>query len=186
MTVRSIAIATFALLWATTAEGAQWEQDGRTSRLEFVATYEGQAATGRFADFTTRLTFDPAQPEQGSLQVSIQMASAETGSDDVNRTIREADWFDVAHYPLSEFQSTNIRSEGAGKFVARGRLTIKGITRDVQVPFNWAATGRTATMIGQVVLDRLALQVGTGDWADGSTIHRKVTVNYNVYLRRVD
>lgn len=186
MTVRSIAAAFVGLWWSTTAAAAHWEQDLRSSRLEFVATYEGQTATGEFRDFSTRLAFDPAQPEQGSLQVSITVGSAETGSDDVNRTIREAEWFDIARYPRAEFQSTQIRSEGGGKFVARGHLTIKGATRDVQVPFSWAPKGRTATMIGRVVLDRLDFQVGTGDWADGGTIRREVAVSFNVRLHRVD
>jgi polyisoprenoid-binding protein YceI len=186
MTVRSIAVATVALLWATTAVAAHWEQDGPSSRLEFVATYEGQTATGRFADFNTRLTFDTAQPGQGSLQVSIVMASAQTGSVDVSRAIRDAEWFDIARYPRADFQSSQIQREGEGKFVARGRLTIKGIAQDVQVPFTWGAKGRTATMTGRIVLDRTAFQVGTGDWADGSTIDREVAVNFNVRLHRVD
>ena len=186
MPVRRIAAVSAAFIWATTAPAAEWVQDSRASRLEFIATYEAQAAPGRFRDFTTRLTFDPAQPEQGSLQVSIPMASADMDSADINRTIRATEWLDVIRYPRAEFQSARIQSEGGGQYVAQGRLTMKGVTRDIRVPFTWASSGRTATMAGRLELDRTSFHIGSGDSGVGGTIRREVAVSFNLHLRRAD
>jgi len=172
--------------WMTAATAADWTMDTRTSSLAFVASYQGQAAPGRFRDIETRLSFDPEHPEQGQLHVGLSMASADMDSADINRTIRASEWFDMARYPRAEFDSTRIVLERPGHYVAQGRLRLKGMVREIGVPFSWNASGSTATMAGQFGLNRTAFNIGTGEWATGRIIGLEVKVRFSLNLRKAD
>jgi hypothetical protein len=56
----------------------------------------------------------------------------------------------------------------------------------VPLPFRWAtgADGKSATLVGQVVLDRHAFALGTGDWTDDAWVGRNVTVGVQLALKR--
>jgi polyisoprenoid-binding protein YceI len=175
-----------ASFWATAASAAGWIMEPGTSSLTFVASYEGQAAPGRFRDIDTRLDFDPEHPDQGHLHVSVSMASADMDSADINGTIRAPEWFDVPRHPRAEFDSARIVRERPGHYVAQGRLTLKGVAREVAVPFAWTGSGPAATMAGQLDLDRTAFNIGTGEWATGRTIGLQVKVRFSLHLRKAD
>jgi len=175
-----------AWLWAASVTASDWVMDPGTSSLTFVASYQGQAAPGRFRDIETRLDFDPQHPDQGHLHVSVSMASADMDSADINGTIRASEWFDVARYPRAEFDSTRIVRKRPGHYVAQGRLALKGVAREVAVPFTWNASGSTATMAGQLDVNRSAFNIGTGEWATGRTIGLEVKVRFSLNLRKAD
>lgn len=170
---------------STAAVAAEWRVEPRESRLNFAPTYEGRATQGRFRDFGAKVQFDPAQPERGRLEVSVDIRSADLNSADINEAIRATEWFDVMRYPKAEFVSSRI-SRADGHFVADGALKLKGVTKDVRVPFDWEGSGGSARMTGHLSLDRTDFQIGTGEWADGRTIARPVEVRFDLRLKRVD
>ena len=62
-----------------------WKSDPAASRLDFVASFERSPVPGAFREFDARLRFDPEQPAGGSLDVTINVASADMKIPDVNR-----------------------------------------------------------------------------------------------------
>jgi len=172
------------LIWASAAPASNWTMDKAASRLEFVSTYQGQPAPGVFRDFTTRLQFDPAQPARGKLEVDVAITSADMGSEDLHEGMRSAEWFDVTRFPKAEFRSREIRRVGQQRFEAVGSLTLKGMQQDITVPFAWSATGPTATMTGDLTLNRTRFGIGSGEWATPDPIGLDVTVKFKVVLRR--
>jgi polyisoprenoid-binding protein YceI len=84
------------LLFVSPAFAADWKMDPAGSRLEFTATFEKTPAPGVFKEFDTRLRFDPDKPAGGSLDVTIKVTSADMAIPDVNKEIRNKDWFDCA------------------------------------------------------------------------------------------
>ena len=62
---------------ATPASAAEYVQTaGSASTLVFASRYDGELFTGRFPGFSTRLSFDPAKPAEGKLEVTIPLAGA--------------------------------------------------------------------------------------------------------------
>jgi polyisoprenoid-binding protein YceI len=173
-----------ALAWASAANGADWKMDPAGSRLEFTATYEREAAPGIFKQFDTRLRFDPQRPEGSELHVTVALASADMNSSDVNVAIRDPDWFDVARFPQAEFRATDIRRAQPGRYLARGVLNLKGVKRELEVPFSWNTSGDAATLEGELTLNRTTFNIGIGEWATGSPIGLDIKVKYRVKLRR--
>ena len=99
MRLRGFLLCLLAAGAAAGAHAADWTMDPADSRLEFVATFERTAAPGVFRRFDTRMRFDPDRPEEGAIDVTIDVASADMNSADVNREIRKAEWFDFTGHP---------------------------------------------------------------------------------------
>lgn len=179
--VRVIFLAVLAV--ATPALAADWVLEPSGSRLDFVATFESNPAPGTFHTFDTRARLDPDHPEQGQLEVTVQIGSADMRSADINRAITGPEWFDAAQFPQAEFRSRQIVSSGPGRYTARGTLKLKGIERAVDVPFRWSAKGSEADMEGDLVVKRAAFEIGTGRWSATNVIGPDVTIRFKVKLR---
>ena len=65
---------------AQTAVGAQWLVQHADSRLGFVATWDGTEFEGVFRRFKAEVFFEPAPTTTGSLNVTVDVTSADTNS----------------------------------------------------------------------------------------------------------
>ena len=181
--MKRIVSALCGLILAGPALAADWKMDPAGSKLEFVATFEKNPVPGVFKEFDTRLRFDPDRPAGGRLDVTIKVTSADMGVPDVDKEIRNKDWFDYAGFPQAEFHSTDLRRDGKG-YTARGTLMLKGVKQAVEVPFTWTASGDGATMEGELTLKRGDFGIGLGEWKATDTIGADVKVKFKVKLRK--
>jgi len=173
-----------AVLSASPALAADWKMDPAGSRLEFVATFEKSPAPGVFREFDARLSFDPEKPAGGSLDVTVKVASADMSIPDVNKEIRNKDWFDYAGFPSAEFRSTELRRLDGNRYAARGTLSLKGVKQALDVPFTWTPSGDGATMEGELTLRRGDFGIGLGEWKATDTIGAEVKVKFKVKLKK--
>lgn len=178
------AVLALGFLLSGPALAADWRMDPAPSRLEFIATFEKTAAPGVFREFDTRLRFEADKPEAGKLDVTVKVTSADMKSGDVNRAIRGPEWFDYTRFPQAEFHAEDIRRVAPGRYLARGVLTLKGMKKELEVPFTWQESANTATMEGELSVERLQFGIGTGEWANGNTIGLGVRVKFSVRLRK--
>jgi polyisoprenoid-binding protein YceI len=181
--MKKIVSALCGLVLAGPVLAADWKMDPSGSKLEFIATFEKTPASGVFKEFDARLRFDPAKPAGGSLDVTVKVTSADMGIADVNKEIRNKDWFDYSGFPQAEFHSTDLRRDGK-RYVARGTLTLKGVKQPVDVPFDWAPSGDGAVMEGELTLKRGAFGIGLGEWKATDTIGADVKVRFKVKLKK--
>ena len=80
---------------------------------------------------------------------------------DRDTTMRGKDVFDVAHYPTAHYVTKSITKTAAG-FSAVGALTLRGVTKDVPIEFQFAPGAAGAKLDGSAKLNRLDFGVGTG------------------------
>jgi polyisoprenoid-binding protein YceI len=172
------------LTFASHAAAADWRMDAADSRLEFAATFEKTPAPGVFKEFDTRLSFNPEKAAAGRLEVTIKAASADMTNADVNKAIAGPEWFDFARYPQATFQATDIRRVNAGRYLARGTLTLKSAQRPVEVPFTWSESGGGAMMEGEFTVQRKDFNIGTGEWVATNVIGPDVKIRFRVRLRK--
>lgn len=167
------------------ARGAEWTLDRAASRLDFAASFESNPAPGTFKEFDTKLRFDGTQPAGGHLDVVIGVVSADMQSSSINEAIAGPEWFDFKRFPRAEFHSTEIRSAGGDRYVARGTLELKGVQKPVEVPFSWSESSGTGRMDGEFKVKRGDFAIGTGQWTSTQVIGADVTIKYTVRLRKV-
>lgn len=163
------------------AQHTQWISRAADSELGFSAWYEGEELPGRFERFEARLQLDDSGSEPSALIVEIDVGSADMNDRQINEELGKPEWFDAASFPRAEFSSSEIRRAGAG-YLATGRLRLKGIDKDLEIPLEWQHDGDSATLFGTAVLMRRDWQVGTGEWASDASLADRVELHYRVTL----
>ena len=92
---------------------------------------------GRFKDFQGTVRYDDKDVTKSSVEFTAQVASIDTGVEGRDKHLRTADFFEVEKYPTMTFKSTRVERKG-NDFVLHGDLTLKGVTKPVQLPFKIA------------------------------------------------
>ncbi len=117
-----------------------WQIDPATSRVEFaigkrLAFVKRLTVTGRFTDVRGTIVLDEREPSAARADVTIGAASIDTGNARRDKHLRTADFFDVERYPALRFMSRRITAieAAAGRYRVTGDLTIRDVTREVQL-----------------------------------------------------
>ncbi len=75
------------------------------------------------------------------MNVSIRVASLQTGVDALDRHLRSVDFFDVASHPTITFKSTQVTKTGDKTGELVGDLTMLGVTKPATLQVTWVYTG---------------------------------------------
>ncbi len=179
-----IALFCACLLLPGVALSAEWVADPASSKLEFTGSQSGQKFRGRFEKFAGRISFDPARPEAGSADVTIELASATTGDRERDGAIPAPEWFDVKKFPQATFHAASFTAKGGDAYEATGKLTIRGVGADVVLPFTLQIDGDTAHAAGHVDLLRTTFGIGQGPWASDQIVAFQVVVEVALVARK--
>ena len=90
----------------------------------------------RFDKTTGKVTIDRAA-KTGSLDVSIDTKSVNTGSELFNGHIKGEDYLSVEKFPAITFKSSSFKFDGDKVAAITGDLTIKGVTKPVTLTVSW-------------------------------------------------
>ena len=113
------------------------ELSSESAHIQFVGNHTGDdpnPRTGHFEEFAGLLSWDPESENLVEIELEIATASLTTSIGNLTNHLRSADFFDVNEHPTLTFQSTDIRSEGAGEFQVTGNLTMLGNTNEITFP----------------------------------------------------
>jgi polyisoprenoid-binding protein YceI len=153
-----------------------------TSRLEFVGVQAGAEFKGVFHKFTAAIDFAPDALGNAHFDVQIDVNSLDSMDKDRDGTMRGADIFDVAHFPTAHYVTRSFTKTAAG-YAAVGALTLHGITKDVPIDFQFAASSDGAKLVGTAKLKRLDFGVGQGDWKSTEWVGDPVNVAFSLGLK---
>ncbi len=174
----ALALASVAAIPARAADYVQ----APGSALAFASRYDGEVFTGRFQDFATRFSFDPARLSEARLEVTIALLSARTGNADRDSTLVGVDFFDVGRHAQARYNATKFRALGGDRYAADGTLSLRGISKPVTLEFTWTP-GAQPTLVGKATVKRLDFNVGAGDWSDTGLMPNDVAVSTRVLFR---
>jgi len=168
---------------AASPAASHYRQAGGAS-LTFSFMQAGAENHGSFRQFTTELTWDEKNPAAGKLEVTVQTASLDTQDQDRNDTLAGPDLFDVKKYPTARYSAGSFARRPDGSLEAIGKLTLRGVTRDLRVPVKIRAAGSGLELSGEVTLKRLDFGVGQGEWKSTESVGDDVKLQYKVPLSR--
>lgn len=135
---------------------------------------------GKFTKFTAQVSFDPAKPASGSAQFTVDVSSYDLGDQEYNAQVAGKEWFDAKTYPTASFVSSAISPAGGSKYSVTGKLTIKGKSETVTVPVTVTQQGANQIFDGQLPIQRLRFDIGTGEWKDTSTVADEVIIKFHI------
>ena len=166
---------------AAAAGAASYTADAQ-SRLEFVGVQAGAEFKGVFHKFTANVDFAPDALDGSRIDVQIDMNSADTLDKDRDTTMRGKDIFDVAHNPTAHYVTKTITKTATG-FSAVGTLTLRGVSKDVPIEFQFVPAAAGAKLSGSAKLNRLDFGVGQGEWKSTETVADGVKINFSLVLK---
>lgn len=115
-----------------------YQLDLAHTRLGFAARHALVAKVhGWFDGVEGRLHLDAGDETRSSVALTIDAASIRTNNPDRDVHLRSGDFFDVERYPTITFESTGVTALGADRYRVAGDLTIKAITRPVELDLTY-------------------------------------------------
>ena len=103
----------------------------------YSVKFDGGDPSGEFKGLKGTINFDPANPAAAKFDVSIEVATINTGNGMKNTHAQSAKWLDAAKYPVIRFTSKTVAKTANG-FEAKGTLDMHGVQKEVTLPFTFA------------------------------------------------
>ncbi|MDK9692203.1 YceI family protein [Azospira sp.] len=126
-----VAVAIAASSFAAVAAPETYVMDGSHTFPRFSYSHFGYSTQLSHFDKTSgKIVIDKAA-KSGSVEVTIDMKSVNTGSALFNGHIQGEDFLDTAKFPTATYKSTKVNFDGDKVVSVDGNLTIKGITKPV-------------------------------------------------------
>ena len=99
---------------------------------------------------TARSIFDPENPRAASVEVTIDTGGLWSGEPDRDAHLKSADFLDVEKYPTISFRGRGVEllSDHDGRL--KGELTIRGVTRPVQLDVRYLGQWQTPWWVNGV------------------------------------
>ena len=139
---------------------------------------------GRFKDFEGTVHYDDKDVTKSSVEFTAKVESIDTGIAPRDKHLRTADFFEAEKYPTLTFKSTRVERKGKDAFVLHGDLTLKGVTKPVQLPFKLSGAvkdpwGNTRFGIeAQTKINRRDFNINYGNaFAGGLDVGNEVTIS---------
>jgi polyisoprenoid-binding protein YceI len=167
------------------AQAQQFEIDPVHSSATFKVRHMlVSTVVGRFSDVSGTINYDEKDPSKSSVTASIKTASVNTDNGGRDGDLKQ-NYFEVDKFPEMTFKSTKLEKRG-DQWVASGPLTIKDVTKNVEIPFELTiadmprggkALGASATF----KVNRNDYHVAKSSVVDnGATVGNEITIELNV------
>jgi polyisoprenoid-binding protein YceI len=117
---------------ATAITTGTWALDPTHTEIGFTVRHIMSKVRGKFETFEgTLVTADDVTNSR--VDVSVDLNSINTGTVDRDNHLRSSDFFEVETHPTMTFASTGVVEKAPGELVVQGDLTIKGVTKPLEL-----------------------------------------------------
>ena len=170
------------------AAHAEWSVDKRHSTVGFSVRHFFTPVKGRFSSYEAEMKFNPQDPSESSVKVAIDASSVDTNHENRDADLRSDSFLDVAAFPSIVFESTSVRDMGGGQYMVIGMLTIRDVTREVEMPGTVLGIqdipadmqemfgSQVASFEASLTIDRRDFGVGSGRWAETAIVGAEVEI----------
>ena len=152
--------------------------------MRFTTAWSGQPVAGSFNRWEADIRFSPQALDRSRVRVSVDLSSASTADPMRDAALAGQDWFDSTSYPNAEFVADRFEQTGPGSYIAHGKLTLRGVTRPLDLPFELSFADPQVRFTGHAVVDRTAFGVGRRDYAKTDQVPAAVRLDIVFIARR--
>jgi polyisoprenoid-binding protein YceI len=148
------------------------------STITFAIKNSGITVEGSFTGLVLNVQFEDNQLDKATISASVDANTINTGIEMRDAHLRKPDYFDTKNFPRITMESVSFTKEGAS-YKGIFKLTIKGITRQVVLPFTLEKTTTTAVFKGSFTINRLDFKVGSSSWI----LSNNVTIYLDIHTK---
>jgi len=191
MTKRFLSILglTAAVAAAPAAAGETYTVDPSHSFVGFSARHFGVSTVrGEFERYDAEFVLDEEDPTRSSIVLRIQADSIDTDHERRDGHLKSPDFLDVANHPTIVFESRSITARGDGEYLLAGDLTMRGVTRPVEIPVTLSGPikdpygNMRVGVDGELEIDRQDWGVAFGAVMDngGLVVSNEVKISFSI------
>lgn len=192
MTIIAMIICAFVWPNLTLAKMEIWDMDKAHSSIYFDVKHTYATVRGLFDDFSGTITLDTENNDKSQVEFEVKVDSINTNITQRDNHLRSDDFFAAGKHPVMTFKSTNVKQIEGNQYILTGNLTIKGITKEVDVPFSYLGMRENPLMKGKMVagfeadftINRLDYNVGDGKYYKMGVIGKDVRIVISLEVLR--
>lgn len=128
--------------------------------VKFSIKNAGLTVNGSFSGFSGDVLFSRESLAKSKITASVASATIKTGIEARDKHLKKEEYFDAAAFPLITMQSKFFAKAEDGTYRGYFKLTLKGITKDIMIPFKFEEKGQMAFIEGSIKLNRLDYKIG--------------------------
>ncbi len=130
---------------------------------DYSIKFDGGDPSGEFKGLKGNVNFDPNDLASSKFDVSVDVATINTGNGMKNTHAKSAMWFDAEKYPVIKFTSTAMTKTDAG-YEVKGILDMHGVQKEITIPFAFSNNVFT----GSFQINRLDYNINTAEPKHGA------------------
>jgi polyisoprenoid-binding protein YceI len=138
-------------------------------------TSDGDPSSGVFKGLQGTVQFDEKNLKATKFDVTIDVATINTGNGMQNTHAKSDKWFDAAKYPVIHFTSTEVTKINSN-YSAKGMLEIHGVKKEIMIPFAFTQTGKDGVFTGSFEVNRNDYNIGDPNHKAASKIKVELSV----------
>ena len=131
------ALTALLLIPTLNASAQGWTSDVVHSSMAFQIRHIVTPLLGRFDKFDVAMKWDEKNLSASSISANVDVASVNTGFAGRDKHLKSADFFDAENHPKWTFTSEKIVKNGDEGYIAKGKITLRETTKDIEVPFKF-------------------------------------------------
>jgi polyisoprenoid-binding protein YceI len=175
----------FALLIApvaATAEALSYQLDPVHSQVVFNVEHNGFSRSfGRLRITQGTIRFDRDDWSKSSVDATIDLTSVDMGDSNWDKVVRGNDLLDADRGHTAHYISDSVEKKSDDEGVVHGKLTLRGVTLPLDIPFRVNRVGKT--IYGLHTVAGFSAQVSVDRTAYGMTSNRNsIGTNVAVWL----
>jgi polyisoprenoid-binding protein YceI len=168
-----------------TARTLSYRIDPVHTQVLFSADHDGYSQpVGRMKVKAGWLRFDEDDWSTAKVVVDVDAGSVDLGDRDWNDAVTGKRFLDVREFPLAHFESTSVEKGEGNRGTLHGKLTLRGVTREIAIPFAFNRAGATifagmqtlAGFSGQATLDRTQFGMSSFPKAVGTQVTLRLEI----------
>ncbi|MDP9081384.1 MAG: YceI family protein [Bacteroidota bacterium] len=149
------------------------------SAITFKTRNMGIGVDGTIGGLEADVHFGAADPAASTIEASVDVNTINTDNSSRDEHLKGEDFFDLTHYQKITLKSISIKHKSGDNYTGKFNLTIKGKTKQVDIPFSLTQTANGTAFKGGFKINRLDYGVGTSSLV----LSDEVTVNINAEVK---
>lgn len=181
------------IFWhASSVNAYQWNVDRDHTEIGFKVKHILTDVSGQFSDFEGTVFFNPDTPDTAEFKFTVKVDSVDTNNGKRDTHLRSKDFFDADQFPVMTFESTKIFHIQDNRYALEGNMTIKDVTRKMNLEFSFFEPvehpfDKKKVVAGfktGFVIPRIDFHVGDGKFLNMGVVGKDVVVDISMEALR--